>query len=90
MTLQMLPSLMEWVTNSGASYHTTPDPGNISLFQPHNPSIPSSIVVGNRSILPVTSVGDTVLPGPFYFNNVLVTHDIIKNLLSIHQFVTDN
>jgi hypothetical protein len=27
-----------------------------------------------------------ILPGPFYLNNVLVTPDIIMNLLSIHQF----
>jgi hypothetical protein len=32
MTLQMLPSLMEWVTDSGASNHTTFHTGNISLF----------------------------------------------------------
>jgi hypothetical protein len=31
MSLQQPPSLTEWVTNFGASNHTTPDPGNISL-----------------------------------------------------------
>jgi hypothetical protein len=90
MTLQTPPSLTEWVTNSSASNHTTPDPDNIFHFRPANPTIPSSIVVGNRSILPVTSVGDTDLPGPFYLNNVLDTHDILKNPLSVHQFTTDN
>jgi hypothetical protein len=40
--------------------------------------------------LSVTSVGDTVLLGPFYLNNVLVTPDIIKNLLFVHQFITNN
>jgi hypothetical protein len=73
----MSPSLMEWVTDSSASNHIAPNPGNISLVQPPNPVIPSSIIVGIRSILPVTSVGETVLPGPFYLNNVLVTPDII-------------
>jgi hypothetical protein len=61
-----------------------------SLFRPPNPVVPSSIVVGNRFILPVTSVGNTVLLGLFYLNNILVTPDIIKNLLSIHQLTTDN
>jgi hypothetical protein len=89
-TLQTPSSLTEWVTDSGASNHTTPDLGNISLFRSPNPTIPSSIVVGNKSVLPVTSVGGTVLPIPFYLNNILVTSDIIKNLLSIHQFITDN
>jgi hypothetical protein len=90
MTLQTPPSLTEWVIDSGASNHTTPDPGNIFLFRPPNPTIPSSIVVDNGSVLPVTLVGDTVLPGLFYLNNVLVTPDIIKNLLFVHQFTTDN
>jgi hypothetical protein len=90
MTLHMPPSLTQWVTDSGASNHATSDPDNISLFRPHNPATSPSIVVGNGSNLPVISVGDTVLPGPFYLNNILVTSNIIKNLLSVHQFTTDN
>jgi hypothetical protein len=31
-----------------------------------------------------------VLPSPFYLNNVLVTFDIIRNLLSVRQFTIDN
>jgi hypothetical protein len=61
-----------------------------SLLWPPNPAIPSSIVVGNGSVLPVTSVDDTVFPGPFYLYNVLVTPDIVKNILSVYQFTTDN
>jgi hypothetical protein len=30
------------------------------------------------------------LPGPFYLNNVLVTLDIIQNLISVRCFTTDN
>jgi hypothetical protein len=90
MTLEMPLSLTEWVTDSDASNHTMTDPGNISLFRPPNPAIPSSIVVGNESVLSVISVGDMVLPGPFYLNNIHVTPDIIKNLFSVHQFTTDN
>jgi hypothetical protein len=47
---------------------------------------PSSIIVGNGSALPVTTVGDSALPGPFYLNNVLVIPNIIQNLLSVHHF----
>jgi hypothetical protein len=46
--------------------------------------------VGNGSTLPITSVGTAVLPGPFRLTNVLVTPNIIQNLLSVHQFNTDN
>jgi hypothetical protein len=90
MTLQTPLLLMKRVTDFGVLNHTTPDPSNISLFRPPNSPIPSSIVVGNGFVLHVTSVGDTVHPGPFYLNNVLVTIDIIKNLLSVRQFTTNN
>jgi hypothetical protein len=39
-------------------------------------SNPSSIVVGNGSSLPITSVGDSVLPRSFYLNNILLAPDI--------------
>jgi hypothetical protein len=90
MMLQQPLSLTEWVANSGASNHTTPDLCNISLFRPPNPSIPSSIIVGNGSVLPITSVGDTIHPAPFYLKNDIITPDNIKNLISVHQFTTDN
>jgi hypothetical protein len=50
----------------------------------------ASYLVGNISSLPVMSVGDTTLPGPFYLNNVLVTPDVVQNLLSIDCFTTGN
>jgi hypothetical protein len=71
------PALTDWVADSGASNHTTPDSGNISRFHPLHSNMPSSIVVGNGSVLPVTSVGDSVLPGPLYLNNILIVPDII-------------
>jgi hypothetical protein len=61
-SLQQPFSIMEPVTNSGSSNHTTFNLGNISLFRPPNP------IVGNESILPITSIGDMVLPIPFYLN----------------------
>jgi hypothetical protein len=84
------PVVTDWVTDSDASDHTTSDVGNLSSVRPSTSTDPSSIVVGNGSALPVTSVGDSALPGLFYLNNVLVTPDIIQNLLSVHRFTTDN
>jgi hypothetical protein len=51
---------------------------------------PSSIVLGNGSALSITTVGDSALLSLFYLNNILITLDIIQNLLSIHHFTTDN
>ena len=53
---------------------------------------PSSIIVGNGSLLPVTSTGHTTFSAerPLYLRNVLVSPHIIKNLISVQQFTTDN
>jgi hypothetical protein len=84
------PAVTNWVADSGTSNHITSDVGNLTSVRPPTSTDPSSIVVGNGSALPITSVGDSAIPGPFYLNNILVTPDIIQNLLSIHHFTTDN
>jgi hypothetical protein len=53
-------------------------------------SFPSSITVGSGATLPVVGTGYSTLPCPFRLNNVLLAPDIIKNILSIRQFTTDN
>jgi hypothetical protein len=80
----------DWVTDSDASNHTTSSASNLTFVRPPLPTDPSSIIVDNGSSLPITSVGNTAFPGPFYRNNVLVTPNIIQNLLSVHHFTTDN
>ena len=44
-------------------------------------STPSSIVVGNGSLLPVTATGLTNLFSSLCLNNVLVSPQLIKNLI---------
>jgi hypothetical protein len=78
------PTSSDWVIDYGASYHTIPTAGTLSR------SHPSSIVVGNGSTLPVTSVGASILPGSFYLNDVLVAPHITHNLVSVRRFTTDN
>jgi hypothetical protein len=68
------------VADSGVTHHTTPSVGNISTLRPLNSSNPLSIIVGNGSSLPVTSKGDSVLLGPFYLNNILLTPDMVQSL----------
>jgi hypothetical protein len=44
-------------------------------------------------LLPVTFTGHTYFPSasrPLYLYDVLVSHDIIKNLISVRRFTTDN
>jgi hypothetical protein len=84
------PTSPDWVVDSDASYHTTPVVGTLSHSHPRNPSLPSSIIVGNNSTLPLTSVGDSVFLGSFYLKDVLVATHIIQNLLFVRRFTTDN
>jgi hypothetical protein len=88
MTLHPPPtSIQDWVADSSATHHTTPSVGNISTIHPLASSNPSSIVVGNGSSLSITSVGDSVLPGLFYLNNILLAPDMVQSFLSVR---TDN
>jgi hypothetical protein len=89
--MALTPSAVtNWVMDSSASNHITSDAGNLTSVHPPTFTDPLSIVVGNRSALPVTSVGDPALSDLFYLNHVLVTPDIIQNLLFVHCFTTDN
>jgi hypothetical protein len=83
-------SVNHWVADSGASHHTTHSVGNISSPRPLNSASPSSIVVGNGSTMPVTSVGDSVILGSVYLNNILLAPNIVQNLLYVRRFITDN
>jgi hypothetical protein len=88
--MALAPPSSDWVIDSGASYHITPTTAMLSRSHPPPSTHPTSIVVGNGSTLPVTSVGASVLPGPFYLNDVLVAPHITHNLLFVRRFTTDN
>jgi hypothetical protein len=80
----------EWIADTGATYHTTPDPGILTSIRPPPSSLPSSIMVANGSCLSVTSVGAAGPPGSFRILDVLVAPSLVHNLLSIRRFTTDN
>jgi uncharacterized membrane protein YgcG len=80
----------EWIVDTGATYHTTSDPGILTSVRPPSSSLPSSIMVANGSCLPVTSVGAAGSPGSFRIPDVLVAPSLVHNLPSIRCFTTDN
>ncbi|EAZ18451.1 hypothetical protein OsJ_33978 [Oryza sativa Japonica Group] len=84
------PTNDEWYVDSGASSHMTPHTGTLTLAPTTSPSY---IVVGNGSLLPITATGSACINFPhqsFLLNNVLVSPDIIRNLISARRFVCDN
>ena len=93
MSLTPPPSPAKWYADSSASSHMTAHSSILSSPQPPSLSGPSSIIVGNGALLPVTSIGSFSFNAPrrhLVLNNVLVSPSIIKNLISVRRFTTDN
>ncbi|EEC82022.1 hypothetical protein OsI_25984 [Oryza sativa Indica Group] len=87
------PPSSDWYIDSGASSHMTSDAGTLSFSSQPNPNTPSHIIVGDGSPLPITATGSTHLSFPhrsFVLNNVLVSPEIIKNLIVVRRFARDN
>nr|GEW14868.1 ribonuclease H-like domain-containing protein [Tanacetum cinerariifolium] len=64
-----------------------------SLSENFNTCMYSSISVGDGHSIPVANKGHSILPSPFkslHLNYVLITSSIVKNLISVRQFVRDN
>jgi hypothetical protein len=89
-TMLTPPSTNEWYFDSGATSHMTSQPSSLShVLLPRYPN-PSSIIVGNGSLIHVTATGSTELSSKLRLNNIFVSLQIIKNLISIRQFTIDN
>jgi hypothetical protein len=87
------PPSAEWYMDFGADSHMTSTTSNLLSSQPPSSSTPSSIFVGNRSLLPITSTSHTFFPTPnrpIHFSHILVSPHIIKILISVYQFTIDN
>jgi hypothetical protein len=80
-----------WVLDSGASSHVTGKTGNLTTIHSNLGSCPSHIIVGNGSKLPILAVGSVQISSlPLYLQNVLVSLDIVKNLILVRKFTRDN
>ncbi|GJW81024.1 ribonuclease H-like domain-containing protein [Tanacetum coccineum] len=88
---QFDPAAGAWNMDKGASSHL--NDSVTSLSDIFNMCIYPSVSVGDGHTIPVTNTGDRILPTPYiplYLNNVLITPNIVKNLVSVRQFVWDN
>ena len=83
MTLNQPQQTNEWYFDSGATSHMSSNSSTLSHDVPSWYPTPSSIVVGNGSLLPVTSTGNVDLASNLHLNNVLVSPQLIKNLISV-------
>ncbi|GJS93029.1 ribonuclease H-like domain-containing protein [Tanacetum coccineum] len=80
-----------WNFDTGASSHLNNSVTNLS--EVFNSCMYPSVSVGDGHSIPVTNTGHSILPSsvrPLHLNNVLITPQIVKNLISVRQFVCDN
>ncbi|XP_071741282.1 uncharacterized protein [Rutidosis leptorrhynchoides] len=79
-----------WIMDIGASTHLTSSINNLSIVFNH--CMYPSITVGDGNSIPVTNTGHSVLSNinrPLHLPNVLVTPNIVKNLISVRKFARD-
>ncbi|XP_074271729.1 uncharacterized protein LOC141595662 [Silene latifolia] len=91
LTLGLTPPDPSWFMDTGATSHMTANSGTLSSFL--NSSAPHGIIVGNGHSIPVNGYGTATLPKPhppLVLNNVLHAPKLVKNLISVRKFTTDN
>ncbi|GJX49056.1 ribonuclease H-like domain-containing protein, partial [Tanacetum coccineum] len=85
------PSSGAWNMDTGASSHLNNSTTSLSTVL--NSCMYSTVLVGDGHSIPVTNTGHRILPTPLKslrLNNVLIIPHIVKNLISVRQFVRDN
>ncbi|GJR37024.1 ribonuclease H-like domain-containing protein [Tanacetum coccineum] len=81
----------QWYMDIGATSHLSSHTGNLQTSSLNRNF--HSVIVGNESFIPVTHSGHLQIPNPYrplHLKNVLVIPNIIKNLVSVRKFTTDN
>ncbi|GJW54956.1 ribonuclease H-like domain-containing protein [Tanacetum coccineum] len=81
----------KWNMDTGASSHLNSHTSNLNTV--YNKCLYPFVCVGDGKSIHVTNTGDSILPTlnrPFYLHNVLVTPNIIKNIIYVRQFTRDN
>ncbi|GJS17193.1 ribonuclease H-like domain-containing protein [Tanacetum coccineum] len=80
-----------WNMDTCASSHLNNSVNGLSEI--FNTCMYLSVSVGDGYSIPVTNTGHSILPTPtrsLHLKNILITPHIVKNLISIRQFVRDN
>ena len=80
-----------WYMDSGATSHMTTNPGTLTSYS--SLSNHNGIIVDNGSTVPIRCFDHTSLSHPnpnFRLPNVLHAPSLVKNLISVHKFTTDN
>nr|GEW41999.1 ribonuclease H-like domain-containing protein [Tanacetum cinerariifolium] len=85
------PTTGAWNRDTGASSYLNNSINSLSTV--FNSCLYLSISVGDGHSIPVTNKGPSILPTisrPLHLNNVLITLHIVKKVIYVRQFVSDN
>ncbi|GJT09365.1 hypothetical protein Tco_0856407 [Tanacetum coccineum] len=80
-----------WHMDTGASSNLNFNASNLSII--FDKWLFPSVHVGDGKSIPVTNTGHSIIPShhrPLHLHDVLVTPNIIKNLISVRQLIRDN
>ena len=80
-----------WYMDTGATSHMTTSQGKLTSY--FNMSNNKNIIVGSGHEIPIRGLGQTHLPPPYpplTLINVLHAPKLIKKLIFVHRFTTDN
>ncbi|PKU71322.1 Retrovirus-related Pol polyprotein from transposon TNT 1-94 [Dendrobium catenatum] len=93
LTNQTANPTQDWVLDSGASTHLTPDANN--LFYPTAYTGSDSVSTANGTSLPIQNSGQGLLPLPdharkLFLHNLLHVPALTHNLLSVSKLTKDN
>uniref|UniRef100_A0A6N2KGW5 Retrovirus-related Pol polyprotein from transposon TNT 1-94-like beta-barrel domain-containing protein n=1 Tax=Salix viminalis TaxID=40686 RepID=A0A6N2KGW5_SALVM len=84
-------SMTEMATDSAASHNMTGDLANLTIHSEYDGT--DEVVIGDGTGLTVSHVGSLTLDSPlrtFVLNNTLCVPNISKNLISVHNFTSQN
>ncbi|GJS37219.1 hypothetical protein Tco_0535601 [Tanacetum coccineum] len=87
----MPPQDPTWHMDTGSSSHLNFNTSNLSTI--FDKCLFPSVHVGNGKSITVTNTGHSIIPShrrPLHLHNVLVTPNIIKNLIYVRHFTRDN
>jgi len=90
-TLNLAQSDPSWYMDTGATSHMTSLQRMLSSY--FKLSRNNKIIVGNGQSIPIYSLGSTQIAAPhppIVLNNILHAPNLIKNLVSVRKFTTNN
>lgn len=77
----------DWLFDSGASFHATNDPNNLSIHAPYDGT--EELVIGDGSCWQISHIGSVIIHTPLILKNVLYVPSLSRSIISIYRLCLD-